>query len=652
MPTRAANVFARPFFCCLGLLCSATSPVWVPAAHAQSSPTSVLVSGVVVDSMGGVIAGTTVVLRVGATERRTISNAAGRFEIAGVFGGPARLTVSLDGFSPTEVAVSGSAAGLRVVLEPLPVSESLTVRAARPTLGRITSATRTDTPLRDVPQSVTVVSRELIADQTMRSMADVVRYIPGVGMAQGEGHRDAPIFRGNTSTADFLVDGVRDDTQYFRDLYNVDRVEALKGPNGMIFGRGGVGGVINRVTRQAQWARSGEVGLHTGAWGHRRITADVGNALGNVAGGAVAGRVTTMYETSGSYRSDVSLTRYGVNPTVAFALGAKTTLRAGYEFFHDERTTDRGIPSFLGRPLATGAETFFGNADLSNTDVSVSALFSLLEHRLNDRVTVRNRISYADYDKFYQNVFPGAVNATGSTVSVSGYNNGTARQNLFNQTDLIMSQRTGRFEHTALLGVEVGRQVTDNVRATAYFSSISPTTTSVTVPVSSPTTSLPIDFRPSATDANNHSVATVAAVYAQDQIALSRHVQALVGVRYERFAVDLLNNRTATALASEDGLLSPRLGLVVKPVEPVSLYASYALSYLPRAGEQLSSLSLTNQALDPEKFQNYEVGAKWDVTPVVAFTAALYRLDRGNVVVPDPVNPAVSILVDGQRSRR
>lgn len=116
-----------------------------------------------------------------------------------------------------------------------------------------TTATKTNTLLRDVPQSITVVTRELIRDQSMQSMADVARYVPGVGVSQGEGNRDALVFRGNRSTGDFFTDGVRDDVQYFRDLYNIERVEVLKGANGMIFGRGGSGGVINRVTKQAGW---------------------------------------------------------------------------------------------------------------------------------------------------------------------------------------------------------------------------------------------------------------------------------------------------------------------------------------------------------------------------------------------------------------
>ncbi len=173
----------------------------------------------------------------------------------------------------------------------------------------------------------------------------------------------------------------------------------------------------------------------------------------------------------------------------------------------------------------------------------------------------------------------------------------------------------------------------------------------MSAPLSSPTISLPVDFRQGATDADNDGVATVAALYAQDQVAITSKVHAVLGLRYDSFQVDFRNNRTASDFSSRDGLLSPRVGVIYKPMVPVSIYGSYSLSYLPRAGEQLSSLSLTNQALDPEEFRNYEIGAKWDVLPVLAFTTAVYQLDRGNVVVPDPVDPTRSMLVDAQRTR-
>src|SRR4051794_26423102 len=132
---------------------------------------------------------------------------------------------------------------------------------------RTTSATKTDTPLRDVPQSVTVITQQAIRDISAQNLGDVLRYVPGAGYAQGEGNRDAPVLRGQSTTSDLFVDGLRDDAQYIRDLYNIGRVEVLLGPNAMIFGRGGTGGVVNRVTKQADWEQRREVRLQAGSFG-------------------------------------------------------------------------------------------------------------------------------------------------------------------------------------------------------------------------------------------------------------------------------------------------------------------------------------------------------------------------------------------------
>jgi catecholate siderophore receptor len=563
--------------------------------------------------------------------------------VRGVYSAPQALDRLLDGTGLVH-RLSGANA---YAIDVRPISESVEVRATLPDAGAgSTTATRTLTPLRDVPQSVTVITRDTIADQSMQSMADVVRYIPGVGMGQGEGNRDTPIFRGNSTTGDFFVDGVRDDVQYFRDLYNVERVEALKGPNAMIFGRGGAGGVINRATRQADWNRASELTLQGGSHDNRRAAFDLARPYG-----AFAARLTGMYENSDSYRQGVGLERYGVNPTVAFALGGSTMIRAGYERFHDERTADRGVPSFGARPLAADPATFFGDPDQSRSTATVDALTAAVDRRIGARLLLRNRTRYADYDKFYQNVYPSApVSADGRTATLAAYNNLTARQNLFNQTDLNLTAFTGRLKHVLLAGAEFGRQATDNHRETGYFTALGPSVTAMPVAVDAPTVSVPVSFRQSATDASNRGVATVAAVYGQDQVELSRHVQAVVGLRFDRFAVDFRNLRSGAAFASTDHLISPRAGVIYKPAEPVSVYSSYSLTYVPRAGDQLSSLSLTNQSLDPEKFTNYEAGVKWDLRRGLSLTAAVYRLDRTNVVVPDPADATRSILVDGQRT--
>ena len=385
---------------------------------------------------------------------------------------------------------------------------------------RSRSATKTDTLLRDVPQSITVVSERMIADTSMQNMADVVRYVPGVGMAQGEGNRDTPILRGNASTADFFVDGVRDDVEYYRDLYNVERVEALKGPNAMIFGRGGAGGVINRVTRQAGWDDVREVSLQGGSWDNLRTTADFGGGIND----RVAVRVTGLYEDSESYRDGFELERYGVNPTFALRLGENSQLRLGYEYYTYDRVADRGVPSFEGRPVDTDESTFFGDPTRSPTDATVNIATMVFDHEFAGGASLRNRTLYGDYDKFYQNVYPGGaatVDEAGVFVApISAYNNAQQRENLFNQTDLLFSLATGAVEHELLAGVELGRQETGNFRNTGFFND---ETTTMTAPVADPTISVPVTFRQSETDADNHTEANIAAVYMQDQLKFSEH---------------------------------------------------------------------------------------------------------------------------------
>ena len=314
---------------------------------------------------------------------------------------------------------------------------------------RSVTATKTDTALVDVPQSVTVVTRELIDDQAMRSIGDLTRYVPGVGIAQGEGNRDTPVMRGNSTTADFFVDGIRDDVQYYRDFYNVDRVEVLKGPNALIFGRGGSGGVINRVTKQAMGKRRYELALQAGSGEQYRASLDAGEALNS----QLAYRLTAVFEDSGSFRDDVTLRRYGANPTFAWALSPRTTLHFGYEYFHDERTTDRGVSSFQGRPVATDPATFFGDPRQSETWANVNTVFALVDHRFANGVTLRNQTRLGGYEKFYQNVFAGAVNTAGTSVAINAYNNATERDNVFNQTDVVFAFSTGSVHHQLLAGL-------------------------------------------------------------------------------------------------------------------------------------------------------------------------------------------------------
>ncbi len=559
--------------------------------------------------------------------------------------------------------VTESAATLPLIM----VSANKPDNTAGYVAAKSTSATKTNTLLRDVPQSVSVVTQDAIKDQSMKSIADVVRYVPGVIMSQGEGNADAPVFRGNRSTADFYVDGVRDDVQYFRDLYNIERVDVLMGPSGMIFGRGSSGGVINRVSKEAGWIPTREITAQVGSYDTKRVLLDVGQGINEMA----AFRLNGMYENSGSFRDAVTSKRHGFSPTFTIMPTDKTKIVVSGELFKDDRTADRGIPSFDGRPVNTKRSTFFGDPSVSFATADVKSLSALIEHGFDNGLTVRNRTRVAKYDKFYQNVYPfDAPNAT--TVDIAAYSISSQRTSLFNQTDLLYTLNTGSIEHQLLAGVELGYQKTDNVRKTGYFNGDTDTSacdhsddpeedqvpSSVNVLISNPRTSAPVAFRLDKCGVSNHSIAKVAGIYLQDQIKFFPKLQGIFGVRYDRFELDVTNTRPGAEadgsplnLQTTNNLVSPRVGLVYKPIDLVSIYTSYSLSYVPRAGDQLDSLELSNAALKPEKFTNREVGAKWDIRPKLALTAAVYQLDRTNVAIPDPINAARTILVKGQRTK-
>jgi catecholate siderophore receptor len=511
---------------------------------------------------------------------------------------------------------------------------------------RSATFTKTDEPLKEVPASVTVVPSQLMKDQAMQGMSDVFRYVPGVLTHQGEGNRDQVILRGQSTTADFYVNGIRDDAQIFRDLYNLERVEVLKGPGGMIFGRGGAGGVVNRVTKRPVFGGDvGEVDLTAGSWEQLRGAVD----LGRQAGEAAAWRLNAMGERANSFRNGFELERFAVNPSVTFIVTPQTALTLDVEHLDDERTADRGNPSRNGRPFVQDLSTFFGNADQSTAHSKVDSLSAVLDHDFGDGLLLKNNLRYTRYDKYYQNVYPGsAVNAAGN-MTISAYNNQNLRSNLFNQTDLTKKLTTGAFEHTLLAGVELGHQNSDNLRNTGFFGPAG-TATSATVSASNPF-AIATAFRQNGTDANNDVTSDISAVYLQDEIALTPQWKVLAGVRYDHFKVDFDDRRvltTPTDLSRTDDEFSPRLGLIWSPTAVQTYYVSYSYAFLP-SGEQLG-LATTTADLAPEKSVNYEIGARWDLRPGLTLSAAVFRLEKQDVRVTDPNNPGFFIKAGKTRT--
>lgn len=516
-----------------------------------------------------------------------------------------------------------------------------TARPKRYLVPATSSATRTIVPLREVPQSVTVLGAPILADLRIQSMAAAVEYLPGITMGQGEGHRDAPTIRGQSSTADFFVDGVRDDAQYLRDTYNVQQIDAVKGANAAVFGRGGGGGIINRVSKRAEWASAYLGRVETGSWNQRRTTVDLNQPFGTSA----AGRLNAMYENSASFRRGMGYDKWGANPTATLMIG-RVQLRAGAERYVDHRTVDRGLPSANGRPSRLDTRVFVGNPDASRSGITVNGANTQLEFDNGHGFTFRSHSRAWRYDKRYQNVFAtSAINAAGTQFSLGAYRDAVDRRSLFTQNDALWTVDGRGLRSTLLVGTELSRQRSDQRRETGYFDN---TTTALVASVAAPTVRTPVTFRSSATDASHDATVSVAAVFVQEQLHLGRFVQLVAGVRHDRFTIDVLNRRTASRLARTDHLLSPRAAVIVTPAANVSLYGSHSVSFLPGTGDQFTSLSVTTQTLEPERFRNHEVGFKWDVRPAFAVTAAYYAVDRTNTIAPDPLD-ATRIVQSGHQ---
>lgn len=495
------------------------------------------------------------------------------------------------------------------------------------------SATKTETPLIDVPQTVTVLSREQLDDQGVESLNDALRYVPGVVLGQGEGHRDQITLRGQSTTADFFLDGLRDDAQYYRSLYNIDRVEVLKGANALIFGRGGGGGVINRVSKAPEFNKTRTdfaAGLDSfGGWS---LAADLDQPLGE----SFAARFNATYEDFANHRDGYDGHFVGVAPTLGWRLGEATRMVLGYEYADDQRVTDRGVPSFAGAPLRGYDDTFFGSPTANHSAVTAHIARARLDHDFSDALSVNLTGQYAHYDKYYGNVYARSA-ATATTVELEGYNSDTIRENWIVQGNMVWKGETGGIGHQILLGFEASDQLTDAKRSEATFgpAANSRTTVALAQRLTLPTVTFGASSRSSL------SMVRALSAYVQDQLDLGDLIKVVLGLRYDDFRITSTNRANGFAATRSDGKWSPRAGLIIKPRENVSLYASYAKSFLPQSGDQFTVLDATTASLAPEEFRNLEAGVKWDLTERLAFTAAIFQIDRTNTRANDPVTGLV-----------
>ena len=504
---------------------------------------------------------------------------------------------------------------------------------------------KTGTPLIDTPQTVSVVTREQLDDQALQDISDILRYTPGASTGQGEGNRDQITIRGQNTTADFFVDGIRDDVQYFRPLYNVERVEIHKGANALIFGRGGGGGIINRVTKSPVSGETfGNATSSVDSFGAFFLSGDVNASIGEGA----AFRLNGLYEEFNNHRDFFDGRRFAINPTVGADLGDDSRILLSYEYVDDNRGVDRGNPAELRAagdacsfanpcgPLFGFRDTLFGQDGTNRTTLQAHVLKLRVEHDISDSLSFNSTTLYGDYDKLYRNIYPVDARLADTrltpavdSVTLDGYVDTTDRENFITQGNLVWDGETGALGHTLLLGYEIGQQQSANARRDILFAGSNDDR--ITVPLAQqiavPAFSFPAFTR------NRQSDLKFFSLYLQDQISIGDHFEIVGGVRFDSFDISVNDIQNGLLLNRKDEKFSPRVGLIYKPQDNISIYTSYSKSFLPRSGDQFLTLTPTSANLAPETFENYEIGAKWDLTPALSLTTALFRLDRDDQAV-------------------
>lgn len=501
-----------------------------------------------------------------------------------------------------------------------------------------TTGTKTDVPLRDVPQAVNVITRELIEDQGALSAKDALRNVPGLTIQGGEGGTTSDTFtlRGFRSSTDIFLDGVRDDGDYFRDLSNIERIEVLKGPASVLYGRGSSGGLVNFVTRTPQAAPVRAFELNYGSFDSKRASADFAGPLGDA---ALSYRLTGAIESSQSHRDSYFLDRKTVAPAVAWQPNADTRVLLQGEYLDDKRLWDGGIPSVGGRPASVPINTFYGspNDELRN-ELGRGTL--TLEHRLSPAWSVRNVLRYTNLDTDGIRTIPRGVRSVGGVLRVdrSDLLSNRKKDALFNQLEAVHRADYAGLSHVLLIGVELGRQKNDSKaisRAVASAPLFNPAPF-VHAPFGAPTSS-------------SVAESDILGVYVQDQVSLSKHWKALVGLRYDSFDTEVRNRIANTTLSRKDSAWSPRGGLVWQPTDASAFYANYSRSFQPSA-ENLF-LNAANVVLEPESTTGYETGAKLDfLGGQLTTNVALFRLERENIRTTDPADPTRQVNAGVQRT--
>ncbi len=500
-------------------------------------------------------------------------------------------------------------------------------------------------PLRDLPQTITVIPRAIIEQQGATSLTDVLRNVPGLTITAGEGGTPAGdnlTLRGNSARNDIFVDGVRDLSPQSRDPFNLEQVEVTKGPTSAITGRGSAGGAINLISKGPSLGRILGGSVAFGNADNRRATIDLNAPLARLGlGERTALRLNGVIHDAGvPGRNVVHNNRWGLSPSLALGLGSPTRLTFGYYKLKQDNISDYGIPwvpatnnalaDYRNMPAPVPRETFYGFRDRDREVLNQDTGTVKFEHDFSDRLQLRSQLRIGEAGR-NSIASPPRFASNDSTLINRELRSWVAQDRIIdNQTDLRASFKTAGVEHNVVTGAAFTSERNTRINRTA---AVSPTT--LLDPNPADVYAGVITTSPFIGKIDGHTQS----LWAFDTAKFGKHWEATGGLRWEHFDVQGVST-TPAPVAQDVKFASLRAGLIYKPVQSGTIYGSYGTSVSPSL-EGLS-YSTSNTAIPPEKTYTTEIGTKWDVARnKLLLTGALFQVKKDNARTPGllPTDP-------------
>ena len=551
---------------------------------------------------------------------------------------PRRLTPLNLGLCALLYAGFGSAA---TVLPELSISAT-EAEADDPRVKDVTTATRTSTPARYVPQAIDSVKTSNVLDYGINSLGEALSGIPNVS-STADTRFDSLRIRGFDASNDFYLDGIRDDSQYVRDLHNIERIEVLKGPAAVLYGRGSQGGIINRVSKMPQFGRQSSIQAQGGSEDLRSLYADLSTDPSDT----ISLRLNMGNEDKNSFRDHVSGNRQLFAPSMSWQITPDLNWLVQYEYSRYNRTPDRGIPSINGRPADVSRGTSYGGKN-DYIDDKTQNLRSRLSYELSENWQLRHTLGVFKLDSEFENTYLTGYNPITNRVDRQSWQQDMSTRNIFNNLEIEGGFDTFGLEHRLLTGLEIGSQRRDP----KLFKALSAPSVDLYNPDRNLRTTGAMP-----TFSDSHTEVESQGLYVQDQIRFNDQWQVLAGLRYDRFDIESTNylKKTDRTEDRQSHSTSPRLGVVWTPLENHSFYASWTKTFSPVGGGLIGitpgAAGNTND-LSPELTKQKEIGVKSDwMGDRLSTTLAVYELELYNRRTKDPLNSTITLLSGLQRSR-